>query len=65
MNEYYVVSVEEKDLPIKDRAKEMGDGPSCNALSTRHFICTKALGHSGDHVAHGASGNAFERWDNV
>lgn len=40
-----------------------GDGVEmCGVLGPEKFICTKPIGHNGDHVAHGSAGEAIERW---
>lgn len=38
------------------------DGHACGATD-RRFICTLKKGHAGDHVAEGAEGVVWHRWD--
>jgi len=47
-------------LPQEDRASKL-DGAICGAGFLR-FRCTKILGHSGEHCAHGVLGDIIHRW---
>lgn len=48
-------------LPEEDRVWQ--DGQEMCGAKDQKFTCTKALGHSGDHVAHGwPDGAAEHRW---
>lgn len=49
---------EQLNLPEEDRC---GSGNCCFSESDG-FRCTKDIGHSGDHIAHGTLGEVVKRW---